>query len=75
MNAFGLKRIVDDRVDKTVGMAADAADRLMGAVYKGGLLTMIVVTIVWVSVFLYVAFYNSYIPSLMYSRPVHMQFK
>ncbi|CAH1731591.1 seipin [Aphis gossypii] len=75
MKMLGLKRIVDQKVDKTVDMASDVANCLLDTTYKGGLFSMIIVTIVWVSIFLYIAFYYAYMPSLMFSRPVHMQFK
>lgn len=74
-NMFGLKRIVNDRWTRTANMASDAVNGTVDTAYKGSLFTMIVVTIVWVSIFLYIAFYYAYMPSLMYTRPVHMQFK
>ncbi|KAJ8681604.1 hypothetical protein QAD02_017396 [Eretmocerus hayati] len=45
------------------------------AVFRGGLIIIIGILIVWVSIFLYTAFYYAYMPSMTYSRPVNLQFK
>lgn len=75
MKMFGLKRIVEEKVNKSVDMASDTVNSMLDTTYKGGIFSMIIITIVWVSIFLYIAFYYAYMPSLMFSRPVHMQFK
>lgn len=45
------------------------------AVFRGGLIVVCAVLIVWISIFLYTAFYYAYMPSMSYVRPVHLQFK
>lgn len=72
---FRLKKIINAKIDKTLNITADAGNRVTDTMYKGGLLSIILITIVWVSIFLYIAFYYAYMPSLMFSRPIHMQFK
>lgn len=44
-------------------------------IFSGGIIIISGVLIVWLSVFLYTAFYYAYIPSMSYTRPVHLQFK
>lgn len=44
-------------------------------VFKGGIFAISAVLIIWISIFLYTAFYYAYIPNMSYSRPVHLQFK
>ena len=45
------------------------------AVFRGGLIIISGIVIVWISIFLYTAFYYAYMPSMTYVRPVHLQFK
>lgn len=45
------------------------------AVFRGGLIVISAVLVVWISIFLYTAFYYAYMPSMSYMRPVHLQFK
>lgn len=45
------------------------------AVFRGGLIIIFGILIVWISIFLYTAFYYAYMPSMTYVRPVHLQFK
>lgn len=44
------------------------------AVFRGGIIIVSAVLIVWLSIFLYTAFYYAYMPSMSYVRPVHLQF-
>lgn len=44
-------------------------------VFRGGVVIVSTVFIVWLSIFLYTVFYYSYMPSMSYVRPVHLQFK
>ncbi|XP_029048296.1 seipin [Osmia bicornis bicornis] len=44
-------------------------------ILSGGIIIISGVLIVWLSVFLYTAFYYAYMPSMTYIRPVHLQFK
>lgn len=45
------------------------------AVFRGGVIVISVILIIWLSIFLYTAFYYAYMPSMSYVRPVHLQFK
>lgn len=45
------------------------------AVVRGAIIVISAVLIVWLSIFLYTAFYYTYMPSMSYVRPVHLQFK
>ncbi|OAD61714.1 Seipin, partial [Eufriesea mexicana] len=41
---------------------------------SGGIIIISEIFIIWLSVFLYTAFYYAYVPSVSYVRPVHLQF-
>lgn len=42
---------------------------------SGGMIFISAVLVVWLSIFLYIAFYYAYMPNMSYVRPVHLQFK
>lgn len=42
---------------------------------KGGVVALVAAFILWIAIFLYVAFYYAYMPSISHVRPVHLQFK
>lgn len=43
--------------------------------FRGGLVGLITAMIIWVSIFLYIAFYYAYMPSISHVRPIHVQFE
>lgn len=45
------------------------------AAFRGGTIVVSIVFVIWLSIFLYTAFYYAYMPSMSYVRPVHLQFK
>lgn len=50
-------------------------DNTMEQVFHGGMFSLVMTSLVWISVFLYVAFYYAYVPAPSYVRPVHLQIK
>ncbi|XP_055370874.1 seipin [Condylostylus longicornis] len=44
-------------------------------ILRFGIVSFAVAIIIWSAVFMYVAFYYLYIPTIAHTRPVHMQFK
>lgn len=42
---------------------------------KLAILAFAAAIIIWMAVFMYIAFYYTYMPSIAHVRPVHMQFK
>ncbi|CAG9790054.1 unnamed protein product [Diatraea saccharalis] len=43
--------------------------------YKVGVISIFLSAILWISVFMYVVFYYTYMPNVTHVRPVHLQFK
>ncbi|PZC72497.1 hypothetical protein B5X24_HaOG211094 [Helicoverpa armigera] len=43
--------------------------------YRVAIVTLFVTVILWLSIFMYVGFYNIYMPNVTHVRPVHFQFK
>jgi seipin len=50
-------------------------DELREVVFKGGVVALVAAAVIWVAIFLYVAFYYTYMPSISHIRTVHLQFK
>ncbi|XP_072747088.1 seipin [Anoplolepis gracilipes] len=44
-------------------------------VFRGGIIVISAILVVWLSIFIYTAFYYAYMPSMSYMRPVNMNFK
>ncbi|KYN38370.1 Seipin [Trachymyrmex septentrionalis] len=59
-------------IQKTTRQSVQSAK---DTVFRGGIVIISTVLIVWLSIFLYTVFYYSYMPSMSYVRPVHLQFK
>lgn len=57
-----LKRSVDESVDNALERA-----------FHGGMFSLIMITLVWIAIFMYVIFYYAYVPAPSYTRPVHLQ--
>ncbi|XP_014474888.1 PREDICTED: seipin isoform X1 [Dinoponera quadriceps] len=60
--------VVRKRTTQNVQSARDA-------VVRGAIIVVCAIFVIWLSVFLYTAFYYTYMPSMSYVRPVHLQFK
>ncbi|KAJ1521444.1 hypothetical protein ONE63_003113 [Megalurothrips usitatus] len=43
--------------------------------FRGGLVGLLTALVVWVSIFLYIAFYYAYMPSIAHVRPIHVEFE
>ncbi|XP_053620786.1 seipin [Plodia interpunctella] len=43
--------------------------------YRAGVITLFLTAILWISIFMYVIFYYTYMPNVTHVRPVHLQFK
>jgi len=52
-----------------------AIEGLKDVSFRGSLMGLVTVMIVWVAIFLYIAFYYAYMPSISHSRPIHVEFK
>lgn len=72
MVLFGfITRRIEHYKQKTI----DGVQIMWDNFFKGGMLALVSAAIIWLSVFLYVAFYYYYMPSVYHQRPVNLQFK
>ncbi|KAK9510164.1 hypothetical protein O3M35_005005 [Rhynocoris fuscipes] len=62
------------RIDLIKKKTVDTANVTLDSVIKGGVILLFCITIIWVSIFLYVLFYYTYIPSIEHVKSVNLQF-
>ncbi|XP_075987724.1 lipid droplet biogenesis associated protein seipin [Anticarsia gemmatalis] len=53
----------------------DSITSVKELVYRVAIITLFITAILWISIFMYVGFYNIYMPNVTHVRPVHFQFK
>lgn len=63
---------IQSMTQKTVDSTVDG---LRDVFLRGGALILIGTVVLWISVFIYVAFYYAYMPAVSHARPVHLQFQ
>lgn len=44
-------------------------------IFKLAIVALAAAVIIWLAIFMYIAFYYTYMPAIAHIRPVHMQFK
>ncbi|KAL1124543.1 hypothetical protein AAG570_001169 [Ranatra chinensis] len=65
-----IKNKVEAYKEKTIKTANDTVE----ALFKLVVICLILFTLIWISVFLYVVFYHAYVPSLEHVKPVNLQY-
>lgn len=53
----------------------DSITNVKELVYRIAIILLFLTAILWTSIFMYVGFYNIYMPNVTHVRPVHFQFK
>lgn len=70
IEAFVRKQYLEykERTNKGISSAKEL-------LYRVGIIFLFATAILWISIFMYVVFYYTYIPNVTHVRPVHLQFK
>ncbi|KAJ8891797.1 hypothetical protein PR048_004351 [Dryococelus australis] len=63
------------RIQQYKRTTSSGVQNLRELLFNSGIVALIASVIVWLAVFLYVAFYYTYMPTMSHIRPVHLQFK
>ncbi|KAK6623378.1 hypothetical protein RUM43_009230 [Polyplax serrata] len=66
---------VNNRVEEIKDRSNEKIKKVKGTALRGGIFILSFSIIVWMAIFIYVAFYYTYMPALTHVRPVHVQFK
>uniref|UniRef100_A0A023FA80 Seipin n=1 Tax=Triatoma infestans TaxID=30076 RepID=A0A023FA80_TRIIF len=69
-----LPGFIRNRIDLLKKKTLNTANNTLETFIKGGILFLFCVTIIWVSIFLYVVFYYTYVPSIEHVNSVNLQF-
>ncbi|XP_065202870.1 seipin-like isoform X2 [Planococcus citri] len=65
--------MISNRVANVKLKVNQGVDNAFEHAFRGGMFSLIMLTLVWISVFIYVVFYYAYVPAPSYMRPVHLQ--
>ncbi|XP_046627994.1 seipin isoform X3 [Neodiprion virginianus] len=75
MVVLRLFRRLEERIFNVQQKTAEGVQTARDAVLRGGIIVMTAVVVIWISVFLYAAFYYAYMPNISHVRPVHLKFE
>lgn len=53
----------------------EGVNNLKEVIFRGSIVALVTSLLVWLSVFMYIAFYYAYVPAVTHERPVHLQFR
>lgn len=68
-------KLVNDKIDLMKDNTQQQLRRIKEQVLKGGIVLLTLGIVIWLAIFMYIAFYYTYIPQLTHTRPVHLQFR
>lgn len=69
------RQVVKKPLARYKAVAAEGAEGAKLVAVRAAALAFILSIILWLSIFLYVAFYYTYMPSITHTRPVHFKFQ
>lgn len=78
LRGYIIQPVVDEtqtRIDNVKIRTRQGVISARELVIKLAILALAAALIIWMAVFMYIAFYYTYMPSIAHTRPVHMQFK
>ncbi|XP_057323861.1 seipin [Microplitis mediator] len=64
-----------DKISNVQQQTVQGVELMQFAFFRSGIILIASIVAVWISIFLYTAFYYAYMPSMQHTRPVHLQFK
>ncbi|KAL3284779.1 hypothetical protein HHI36_018922 [Cryptolaemus montrouzieri] len=70
-----LAKFIFDTVNLYKSRAKTGANSVRDIFFRGSVVALITALIVWLSIFMYVAFYYTYVPIITHDKPVYLNFK
>ncbi|KAK0094595.1 hypothetical protein PV326_010494 [Microctonus aethiopoides] len=70
-----LIRRLSDKWYNVQQQTSEGVQLVQVALFTGGIVLISSIVIVWISIFLYTAFYYAYMPSMLHTRPAHFTFE
>lgn len=68
-------RFVFDTVQLYKARTKQGINNVRDILFRGTIVASVTSLLVWLSIFMYLAFYFAYVPTISHERPVHLQFK
>lgn len=53
----------------------DGVNNIREVIFRGTVVALTTALLVWLSIFMYLAFYYTFVPVISHERPVHLQFR
>ncbi|CAH1983544.1 unnamed protein product [Acanthoscelides obtectus] len=70
-----LVKFIHDTVNLYKSRTKAGVHNVREVLFRGTVIALITALLVWLSVFMYVAFYYVYVPTISHERPVYLKFK
>lgn len=70
-----LAKFVYDTVDLYKSRTKKGVNNLREILFRGSIVALLTALIVWLSIFMYVAFYYVYVPTITHEKPVYLTFR
>ncbi|XP_049819585.1 seipin isoform X2 [Aethina tumida] len=68
-------KFIHDTVNVYKSRTKAGVNNIRDILFRGIVIATITAVLVWLSIFMYVAFYYVYVPTISHERPVHLKFK
>uniref|UniRef100_A0A1B6CYY4 Seipin n=1 Tax=Clastoptera arizonana TaxID=38151 RepID=A0A1B6CYY4_9HEMI len=69
-----LFRFISRKIYNFKRKTLDSIEIVWDNIFKGWMFALIVISVIWLSIFAYIVFYYMYVPSLSHNRPVYLEF-
>lgn len=70
-----LVKFVHDTVNLYKRRTKSGVNNIREILFRGTVVALITALLVWLSIFMYIAFYYAYVPTISHERPVHLTFQ
>lgn len=70
-----LAKFIYDTIELSKSRAQTGVNNIKDVLFRGSVIALITALLVWLSIFMYVAFYYAYVPSIAHEKPIHLGFE
>ncbi|XP_050517973.1 seipin isoform X2 [Diabrotica virgifera virgifera] len=68
-------KFIHDTINLYKSRTKTGVNNIREVLFRGTVIALITAFLVWLSIFMYIAFYYVYVPTISHERPVHLKFK
>lgn len=70
-----LVKFIHETLDLYKTRTKTGVNNVRDVLFKGAVVALVTALLVWLSIFMYAAFYYVYVPKISHEKPVHLKFK